>query len=70
MSWVSDPIGKSFPELPHTQVNAQIYDAVMVIISQKLGRKCTVTTEFELRTNVVQIHYVICSPTGASCLVL
>ena len=38
----SDPIGKSFPDLPHTPSNAQLYDAVVVVASQKLGRKCTV----------------------------
>ena len=33
----SDPIGKSF----HTPANAQLYDAVMVVDSQNLGRKYT-----------------------------
>ena len=41
----SDPIGKSFPDLKHKQVNAQLYNAVMVVVSQKLGRKCTISTE-------------------------
>ena len=33
------PTGKSFPDLPHKQANDQLYDAVMVVGSQKLGRK-------------------------------
>ena len=37
MSWW-DPTGKSFHDLPHTPANAQ-RDAVMVVISRKLGRK-------------------------------
>ena len=32
---------KSFPHLPHTSANAQLYDVDMVVVSQKLGRKCT-----------------------------
>ena len=40
----SDPIGQSFPGLPHTTANAQLYDADMVVVSQKLGRKYTVPT--------------------------
>ena len=39
------PTGKSFPELPHTPANAQHYDVVLVVVSQKLGRKCTVPAE-------------------------
>ena len=35
----SEPIGESFPDLPHTRANAQHYDADMVVVSQKLGRK-------------------------------
>ena len=31
--------GKSFPDLPHRPANVQIYDAVMVVVSRKLGRK-------------------------------
>ena len=41
MYWVR-PIGKSIPDLPHTPAKAELYDAVMMVISQKLGRKCTV----------------------------
>ena len=44
MSWVS-PIDKSFPDLPHTPAKAQLYEAVMVVVSQKFGRKYTVPTE-------------------------
>ena len=35
-------MGKSFPDLPHTPANAQLYDAGMVVVSQKLSRKCSV----------------------------
>ena len=38
----SNPIGKSFPDLPRHA--AQFHDAIMVV-SQKLGRKCTVPSE-------------------------
>ena len=38
------PTRKSFPNLPHIPAIAQLYDAVMVVVSQKLGRKCTVPT--------------------------
>ena len=31
----TDPTGKSFPDLPHTPANVQLYEAFMV----KLGRK-------------------------------
>ena len=37
----SDSTMKSFPDLPHTTSNAQLYDAVLVVVSQELGRKCT-----------------------------
>ena len=40
----SDPIAKCFPDVPHTTANAQLYDIGMVVVSQKLGRKCTVAT--------------------------
>ena len=48
---IKDPTGKSFPDLPHTPANAQLYDAVMVVVSWKLGRK--------YRTNRVldPLHY-------------
>ena len=35
----SDPIEKSSLDLPHTPATAQPYDAVMVVVSRKLGRK-------------------------------
>ena len=38
MSWAR----KSFPDLPKTPANVQLYDAVMVVVSQTLGRNCTV----------------------------
>ena len=36
----SDQTGKSFPDIPYTP--AQLYDAVIVVVSQRPGRKCTV----------------------------
>ena len=48
----------------HTPANAQMYDAVVVVVSQKLGRKCTVPTVSW--TCGVPIHYAIRSPTAAS----
>ena len=36
------PTRKSFPDLPQTPWNGQIYDAVTLVVSLKLGRKCTV----------------------------
>ena len=30
---------ESIPDLPHTPANAQLYDAVMVVVSRKLNRK-------------------------------
>ena len=65
----SDPIGKSIPDLPHTPANAQLYDAIMVVVSQKLGGKCTV----HLNSGPiygVRIHYAIRSPTTASLHVM
>ena len=38
MSWVR-PVREIHPLLPHTTVNAQLYDAVMVVVSKKLGRR-------------------------------
>ena len=38
MSWVR-PIGKSFPDLPRTPTNTQLYDDVMLVTNQKLSRK-------------------------------
>ena len=40
--------------LPHTPANAQLYDAVMVVVSRKLSRKLST------------IHYTFRSPTAAS----
>ena len=36
------PIWKSFPDRPHPPANSQLYDANMVVVCRKLGRKCTV----------------------------
>ena len=36
-------LGNPSPNLPHIQANTQLYD-VMVVVSQNLGRKCTVPT--------------------------
>ena len=36
------PIEKLYSDRPHTPVNAQYYDAVIVVVSKKLGRKWTV----------------------------
>ena len=33
-----------YASFPHTPGNTHLYDAVMVVVSQKLGRKCTVPT--------------------------
>ena len=55
-----DPAGPRTRDLPLGQPDAQLYDAVMVVVSQKLGRKCTVPTE--PGTFGVRIHYAICSP--------
>ena len=41
---IHDPIVKSFPDVPHTPADAQL-DDVMVVVSRKLGRKCTVQIE-------------------------
>ena len=46
---LTDPIGESFPDLPHTSANAHLYDTGMVVVSQKLGRKCTVPTGYITR---------------------
>ena len=40
----SDTIGKSFSNLLHTPANTQLYDVDMVVVTQKLGRKCTIIT--------------------------
>ena len=44
MSWVP-PDWEFLPDLPHTLEYAQLYDAGMVVVSQKLSRKCTVLPE-------------------------
>ena len=41
----SDRIRKSFTNLPHKPTNAQLYDAGMVVASQKLSRNCTLPME-------------------------
>ena len=38
MSWVR-PDQEILPDLPQTPANAQFYNAVMVVVSRKLGRK-------------------------------
>ena len=41
------PIREILPRLSkHTPANAQLYDAVMVLVSQELGRKCRTRTVF------------------------
>ena len=63
----SNPFGKSFPDLPQTPANAQLYDAGMMVVSQKLGRKYTVyPPSLEPGTCGVRIKYAIRSPTAAS----
>ena len=49
----SDPIGKSFPDLPHAPANAKLDDAVMVVVRQKIGRKFSLGSHinFGLTTN-------------------
>ena len=47
----------------HTHSNRLVYDAVMVVVSQMLGRKCT---SFEPGTCCVRIQYVIRYATAAS----
>ena len=59
-----DPIVKSFPDLPLTPANTQLYDAVLVVVSQKIGRKCIVPTKYHICG--VQITYAICSTTATS----
>ena len=41
-------IVKSFPDLPHTPGNAQLA-VMLMVVSQKLDRKCTVPTGLLLR---------------------
>ena len=41
----SDPTRKSFPDLSQTIANAQLYNAVMMVVSQKLSRRCSVPAE-------------------------
>ena len=45
MSWVR-PDQEILPDLLHAPANAQLYDAGMLVVSQKPGRNCTVATEF------------------------
>ena len=37
--------GNPSATFPHTPANVQLYDTGMVVVSQKLGRKCTLCTE-------------------------
>ena len=56
----SDPIRKSVPDLPHTPATAQLYGAVMVVVSQKLGRKyCT--------NQVLNPGPLVCDPLHYTC---
>ena len=59
MSWVR-PNGEIFPQPSTHTANAQLLDAVMVIVGQKLIRKGSVPG-----TCGVGIHYAIRSPTVA-----
>ena len=59
-------LGNPSPHLSHTPVNAQLYDAVMVVVSQKLDRKYTVPIGLEPGTCGMRIHYDIRSLTAAS----
>ena len=67
MSWVR-PDREILPDLPHTQVNAQLYDADMVVVSRKLGRE-GIRTHRVLNpgTVVCESFYALRSPTTASC---
>ena len=56
--------------LSHTPAKAQLYDAIMVQVSVKLGLKCTVPTESWPRDPWRRNHYAICSPTAASSQVM
>ena len=60
-------IGKSFPDLPHIPANVQLNDAVMMVVSRKLGGKRTVPTGSWTRG--VRIYDAIHSPTAASCII-
>ena len=46
MHWVR-PTREPFPDLqiPHKPANAQLFDAVMVVVSQELNKKRTVLNE-------------------------
>ena len=60
--------GKSFPDLPHTPTNAQLYDTDMMIVSRKLGRKYIYCTNQVLNPGPVvrETNYTICSPCTAA----
>ena len=64
MSWMRPDL-KSFPDLPHKPPNAQLYDAVIVVASQKLV-PYTYQPGLEPGTCGVRIHYTTRSPTAAS----
>ena len=51
----SDLTGESFPDLPHTPANTQLYDAVMVVVSQKLGKDVK-----QYYWNMYTVNGVIC----------
>ena len=61
----SDPEVLSRPST-HTPANAQFNDAVMVVVSVKLGRKRTLLTESCTRDLWCANPFAICSATPAS----
>ena len=60
------PTEKSFPDLPHTPANAQLYDTLTVVLSQRLGRKCTVPTESS--PTATSHNFVLPALTQTKCL--
>ena len=45
------------PDFPHTPVNAQLYDAVMVVVSQKPGKNVPYLPSLELGSSGMRIHF-------------
>ena len=65
----SDPTKNFFPNLSHTHTgNAQLYGAVVVEFSEKLGRNILYPPSYELWICGVRIHYTNCSTTAASSI--
>ena len=54
----SDPIGKSFPDLPHTSANAQLHNAVYGASQSEGGKKVHPGPGDKF----LQIHYAIARP--------